>query len=505
MTTKISLSYGQRRLWTLDRIEQSASTYNMPIAMRLHGELNTDALTHALRSIIERHESLRTLITESENGHPAGILADVPNLQDVLRITDLCSEHTTQPDQCVERVNRLIREEASTAFNLAIDIPFRASLIVISPDEHILMLTMHHHAGDGRSWAIIGQELKLAYAALIQDLSPALPELQIQYSDWAHWQEAVLKKKLADKLSRSRERLSGIPEKLTLPLDHTRHPDRAHQAGYVKVDIPAKIVQGLENLARESHTTFFTVLLAAYGALLCRIAGQSTVVIGSPISGRTRTETEQIVGFFLNTLAIPVLTSNQSTTRELITQTKKQVESAIVDQDLPFELLVEEIGVARSLDHTPIFQTMLSYQNHGNSDFALAGTTVETVPVGLATTKFDLTLALEPLASGNVCGVFEYDADLFNESSVSNWSACLIDLTEAMLGAPDMPVMSLPMISKTQRATVLKDSCGPLVDLSVQPQSLPALFAAQVAASPDNPALIFELSADSSSSMRYDE
>ena len=238
MTTKISLSYGQRRLWTLDRIEQSAATYNMPIAMRLHGAINTSALASALRLIIERHESLRTLITETDNGHPAGILADIPNQQDLLQITDLASQPMKEPEQRTELVSRLIREEASTAFNLACDIPFRARLIVISAVEHILLLTMHHHAGDGMSWSIIGQELKLAYAAFNNNQSPVLPELQIQYSDWAHWQEAVLKKKLETKLTRSKERLSNIPECLTLPLDHVRHPDRAHKAGYVHLNIP---------------------------------------------------------------------------------------------------------------------------------------------------------------------------------------------------------------------------------------------------------------------------
>jgi len=496
LTTKISLSYGQRRLWTLDKIEQNGATYNMPLAVRLHGPINIDALASALTYIIERHESLRTLITESEDGHPVGILTEAPSQQEPLIITDLSALQHASPEQCAEQVSRSIRQEAATPFNLATEIPFRAALIILSPLEHILMLTMHHHAGDGVSWSIIARELKLAYAAFNAGQTPQIPALPIQYSDWAHWQEAVLKKKLDAKLKRSKDRLVGIPDRLTLPADHPRHADRMHQAGYVHIKIPARTVQGLENLAKSTQTTFFAALLAAYGVMLSRIAGQATVVIGSPISGRTRTETEQIVGFFLNTLAIPVHTTPQSTARELFGQTKKQVESAIIDQDLPFELLVEDIGVTRSLDHTPIFQTMLSFQNQGDADFALTGTTSEKVPVGLATTKFDLTLALEPLASGDVSGVFEYDADLFQASNVQTWASCFVNLTEAMIASPDVPLLSLPMTDSTQRDNVIRESCGPLTELSAQPQNLPALFAAQLARTPDGCALLFEQSAD---------
>ena len=196
MSVKIALSYGQRRLWTLSKIEKSAATYNMPIAKRLHGVVNQDALASSLRLIIERHETLRTLITESEDGHPVGILAAVPNQSDILDITDVSRLERSNPEECDDLVAELVSEEASAPFNLETDIPFRARLIAINSTEHILLLTMHHHAGDGTSWRIIGDELKLAYTAFDLGQSPKLPELQIQYSDWAHWQEAALKKKL---------------------------------------------------------------------------------------------------------------------------------------------------------------------------------------------------------------------------------------------------------------------------------------------------------------------
>lgn len=505
MTTKISISYGQRRLWTLDRIEQHAATYNMPVAVRLHGVINTQALANSLRLILERHESLRTLITESNSGHPTGLLADVPQAKDTLRIVNLKDQYQAHDNQTTDIINRLIREETATPFNLSNEIPFRSTLLVITATDHVLLMTMHHHAGDGSSWAIIGKELALAYAAFNNGLLPELPECQIQYSDWARWQEAVLKKKLNAKLARAKERLLGAPEKLTLPLDHARHPDRPRRAGYVPFHIPVGIAQGLEKLAQKSSATFFTALIATYGIFLSRISGQSMVVIGSPVSGRTRTEVENTVGFFLNTVAIPVLTHHNSTTHDLILQTKHQVASALVDQDIPFELLVEEMGVTRSLDHTPVFQTMLSFQNQDHADFSLEGTSAQVMPVGMTTTKFDLTLALEPLASGDVSGVFEYDADLFHESSVNNWSISFSSLLEAMVHAPDSPLYSLCMTSPSQRADILEASGGPVRDLSAQPLNLPALFAAQAVASPDEQALIFELSAEQHASMSYAE
>mgnify|MGYP006074556687 FL=1 len=492
MSVKIALSYGQRRLWTLSKIEKSAATYNMPIAKRLHGVVNQDALASSLRLIIERHETLRTLITESEDGHPVGILAAVPNQSDILDITDVSRLERSNPEECDDLVAELISEEASAPFNLETDIPFRARLIAINSTEHILLLTMHHHAGDGTSWRIIGDELKLAYTAFDLGQSPKLPELQIQYSDWAHWQEAALKKKLEVKLKRSKERLLDVPERLTLPTDQPRNPDRIHRAGYVHINISASTVQRLEALARESKTTFFTTLLTTYGVIVSRIAGQSTVVIGSPVSGRSRSETEPLVGFFLNTLAIPVVTNTQSTIRDLINQTKIQVESAIVDQDIPFELLVEHMGVTRSLDHTPIFQTMLSYQNQGNADFELTGTRAESLSVGQTTTKFDLTLALEPQTCGDVSGVFEYDSDLFDQVNVEQWAESFVNLTETMISEPDIPVVSLPITSDKERQTILDTSCGLQVNNSAQPNNLVALFAAQVGRMPQASALIFE-------------
>ena len=492
MTTQVQLSYGQRRLWTLDRIENNSSTYNMPIALRLKGSIDIKALSLALVSIIERHESLRTLIVENDAGYPTGILVDSIKQPDFLVIDDLIYLHESNSKKISNTVNRLIQETANTPFKLDTEIPFRAKLFLLAHNNSILVLTMHHHAGDGASWNIISRELNLAYTAFTLGKAAHLEALSIQYSDWAHWQEISLKKKLKEKLQKAKKRLIGLPERLTLPCDHPRHIDRHHRAGYVAIELDARTVKKLDALARSANTTVFATLLAMYGATLGRIAGQSSIVIGSPTSGRTRTETEQVVGFFLNTLVVPICVDFSVTTSQLIKTTKAQLEAAIVDQDLPFELLVEEMGVARSLDHTPIFQAMISFQNQGVSNFKLANIEIENLPIGQATTKFDLTLVLEPLANGAISGVMEFDADLYDENSVKTWAGSFIQLTEAAAHAPDLCLAEIPIMDPAARRTVAAESKGSLRDLSGHATNLASLFGQQVQQSPDRCALLFE-------------
>jgi len=464
----------------------------MPIAWRLRGKIQTAALSRALSFIVKRHESLRTLIVENDKGRPTGILVDSFDQPDFLIIHDLSAVCESDPLNGSDAADRLTREIANTPFKLDADIPFRANLILLNEKDGILVLTLHHQAGDGASWNIIGRELKIAYAAFSQGTSPELEALPIQYSDWAHWQEASLKKKLAVKLRNAKERLSDIPERLTLPCDYPRHTDRNHRADYVSISLPAPTVQKLEALARSARTTVFAVLVAIYGATLSRIAGQSTVAIGSPISGRTRTETEQLVGFFLNTLVIPLAVDPVITATELIQRAKTQLEAAFIDQDLPFELLVEEMGVARSLDHTPIFQTMLSFQNQGGSNFEFFGLEVEQIQIGQATTKFDLTLVLTPAANGDLSGVMEYDADLFEENNVKNWASSFMQLATAVANAPERPLIELEMLTPLARANVINESKGASVNLSNQVADLASQFALQVHQTPASEALLFE-------------
>ena len=491
MKTKVTLSFGQRRLWTLDRLEGPSATYNMPAALRLHGRVNIAAIQKTLVALFLRHEALRTVMSQADSGEPEGYLLAVPDLNDVLTVSDLSALHADDPSACAARVGELIRQEAARPFDLGQDLSLRTGLLVLSADESVLMLTLHHQAGDGVSRNILARELNEGYSAFSRDEQPDWSPLEIQYSDWAAWQQASLAEDLDAKLARAKERLHHAPALLTLPLDHPRDADRARRAEQVPVNISVRLVDRLEQLARDAHTTLFCVVLAAYSATLARLARQDEVVIGSPVAGREDIETEALIGFLLNTLALPISVSGACSGRDLIARTRATVEAALFDQDLPFERLVEELGVERSLAHTPVFQAMLSFQTQGESSFCLGDLLCTSESVGLPTAKLDLTLYLGKTPDGGLGGSFEFDADLFDAASVNRWVLAFEQCLTGLAADPSQPVLTLPLVDETARTALLALSHGKDVALSGE-LSLPARFAAQRAASAQDVALFFE-------------
>jgi amino acid adenylation domain-containing protein len=348
----------------------------------------------------------------------------------------------------------------------------------------VLTLTLHHQAGDGVSLGVLARDLAQAYGG------GALAPLAVQYSDWAAWQQASLAESLPAKIARARDRLRGMPDSLTLPLDHPRLADRARRAGVHELVLPPPLVMCLDALARAAGTTLFTVVLAAFGATLSRLAGQQDVVIGSPVAGRGRIETDGLIGFFVNTLALPVSLGGAITGQDLIARARASVEAALIDQDLPFERLVEELGVARSLAHTPVFQAMLAFQTQGEAALTLPGLTVTPLPVRLPRAKFDLNLTLTPTRAGTIEGSLEYDRDLFDARGVAAWASAFITLTTALAADPGAPITALPLLDADARAAALAAAAGPAVDLPAGRLTVPALFDAQVARDPHAIALI---------------
>jgi len=486
---RVILSYGQRRLWALDRLEGASATYNMPMVVRLHGAVDRDAMSRALAALLHRHQPLRTIIVEDADGAPEGRLLPVPAAGTLLPVTDL-SVHPTAGREA--QAHRLIAAEAATPFQLDRDLSLRAGLLVMGPAEAILTLTLHHQAGDGLSMAILSRELGEAYADYRAGGVPAWPALPLQYSDWAAWQQASLAAGIDAKVAAARQRLAVAPDSLALPLDHPRRAERARRAGWLDVTLPASLVAQLEALARRENATLFAVLFAAYGATLGRLAGQDAVVIGAPVAGRSRLEAEGLVGFLVNTLALPLSLAGGCTGRDLIARARENVEAALIDQDLPFERLVEELGVPRSLAQTPVFQAMLAFQTEPPAALDLAGLTVMAEPVSLPQAKFDLTLFLAPDGTDAIAGGFEYDADLFDPASVAAWGRAFATLTNALAADPTTPLAALPLIDAAERAALIALSAGPAIALPADRLTLPALFDAQVARSPDAIALRYE-------------
>lgn len=451
---EVTLSYGQLRLWTLDRLEGGSEAYHMPVALRLLGTLNIDALKKAFCFVIQRHEILRTVIRENEDGTPQAIVLEVS--EDDVPFTAVKVQDSKSKDLASE-TETYIRSFTNAPFNLAADLPLRSQLLVISENEHLLVLVAHHIACDGLSTSILLRELSEAYEAFSLGSTPPWPELEIQYSDWAAWQQASLEESLEEKVFRARKRLSLVPSELTLPLDHARTSDRSRQAKHSTVTLTSDTVDLLKNLAKELKSTLYSVILTIYGVALARIASQPAVTIGVAASGRNRVETDHLIGFLVNTLAVPVSLSNHPTGRELIEESKANMEAVLNDQDLPFEILVEHLGVERSLAQTPVFQTMLNLQEKSEDSMQMAGLSVSLESILLPKAKFDLLLFLLPDQSGGLQGAFEYDASLFDSSTVASWVKCFETLAKGFAYQPDLPVTLLPVheISPAESAFTL--------------------------------------------------
>ena len=488
----VVLSYGQSRLWTLDRVDGASATYNMAVAVYLDGALDISALRQSLVAIIARHQPLRTVISEADDGTPMGRLLAVPQAEAILTTFDLSVEFAKDPTLAQSTLKARIEQQAAIPFDLQHDLPLRAQLTITRPDHAVLCLTLHHHAGDGISANIIAKELAQAYQAYKACHAPDWAPLAVQYSDWALWQQLSLQANIEPKLERARKRLADMPELLTLPVDHPRTAQRAHRAGYLPVNIPAQTVHQLEQLARDQGTTLFTVVLAAYAATLSRLAGQQDVVIGAPVAGRTRTDTEELVGLLVNTLALPISTAGQCSGKTLITRTRECVQAALNDQDLPFERLVEGLNVNRSLMHAPVFQAMLAYQTDAVPDFKFESLACKSTPIDLPTAKFDLILFIGIDASGNLSGNFEYNADLFEPESVASWNRCLLNLTKGLATEPDQQVKEIGLIHHSERSQIIAQASGESFTPLSTLLTLPALADAQAVRSPQATALIYE-------------
>ena len=495
---EVVLSFGQQRLWMLNQIEGTTSAYNIPSALRLVGPLNIEALSSSLTAIINRHEPLRTVIRENEHGQQYGYLLNTPDAASFLHKIDLT--HLKDADQKTALAHAL-EFESSKPFDLSNDHALRATLICLKENEHVLAITFHHHASDGLSVAVFVNELSLAYTAFCSNQIPEWQPLPVQYADWAKWQQDTFLKESSEgitvldaKVERAKERLQEAPELLTLPLDFQRDPMRARQSGLVEFVIPHAIASHLEQIAQQSNTTLFTVLLAVYAATLSRIASQQTVVIGSPVSGRNQIETKDLIGFFVNTLAIPLSIDATTTGIELVAQARSVVQNALIDQDLPFERLVEDLGVSRSLSHTPVFQAMFSFQaaDTNSIDLRLENLAINEIGTAISQAKFDLHLYLKPIPDGTIRGGFEFDADLFKSSSVELWADAFASLLLNFSEHTELPVNSLALLSQEQRTERLIKSAGNISNIASASTTIVSLFAEQAKIRPSAYALEFD-------------
>ncbi|PVD03261.1 non-ribosomal peptide synthetase, partial [Streptomyces sp. CS014] len=420
----IPLSFGQQHLWFFDQLMPGQSAYNSAFAVRLAGPLDTSALRMALDGVVARHEALRTTFT-AVDGTPEQVITPVG----AVALTEHDLEAVTAHDQDTY-LRALVRNEVNRPFDLAAGPLFRALVVRVGVDDHVFVLSMHHAVSDGWSLGVLSDELSALYAAGVSGEPVSLPELPVQYADFAVWQRDWLSGEVLDgRLAVWRERLAGIPDVLELPIDRPRPAVQSLDGATVEVRVPADLTRVLRDIGRDENATLFMTLLSAFAVLLSRFSGQSDVVVGTPVAGRGPAELEGLVGFFVNTLVLRCDVSGDPEFGELLERVREVALEAYAYQDLPFERLVDELAPDRSLSHSPLFQVMFSLQNAHGRQLELPGIEVSSYDVPLTTTNFDLSLHLAEDTEGLV-GVFEYRTALFDASTVGRFADAYVRLLD---------------------------------------------------------------------------
>jgi amino acid adenylation domain-containing protein len=448
-TEPLPLSFAQERLWFIDRMEPGSAVYNTPGAWRLGGALDEAALERSLGEIVRRHEALRTVFADA-NGSPVQVI--VPFGGFVLPVEDLSG--LSEPDREAV-VRRRAREEARRAFDLATGPLFRASLLRLGTEEHVLLLSMHHIVSDGWSMGVLFRELSALYEADRDGAESPLAELAVQYADYAVWQREQLEGEVLERqLSYWRERLAGAPELLELPTDHPRPPVQTYRGAHEQIELPLELLERLQALGRSEGATLYMTLLGAFQVLLSKYSGSADVVVGSPIAGRTRKEVEELIGFFVNTLVLRTDLSGDPGFREVLRRAREVTLGAYEHQEVPFERLVAELQPERSLSHTPLFQVMFTLQNAGDGGGALSGLEVSGLGAGPESAKFDLSLALAATAQG-LRGGLNYSTDLFERSTIERMLGHLARVLEQVAADANVRLSQLDLLGDAEREQVL--------------------------------------------------
>jgi hypothetical protein len=436
----VPLSLPQQRLWLLDQIEGPNATYNMAQNLQLTGQLQITALQQALQEIVHRHGSLRTTIVSVE-GIPRQVV--LPKLTVALPVVDLQALPT---DAQNAEVQRLAQAERKQPFNLASGPLIRATLLKLGEHSHVLLLTIHHIVSDGWSMGLLKQELSLLYTAFASGQPSPLPELPIQYTDFALWQRQWLQGPvLADQIAYWQTQLAGAPPLLALPTDYPRPPAQTSRGSTEPIYLSPELTSRLKALSQACGCTLFMTLLAAFSTLLYRYSGQDDILIGSPIANRRQPEVEPLIGLFLNTLVLRTKLQGNPTFRELLQQVRQVTLAAYAHQDVPFEQLLETLRPPRDASYSPWFQVMLILNNTPSESLILPELTVTPLTTQGETAKFDLTLALREQDQG-VRGGFEYSTDLFEAATIGRMVEHFQTLLAGIVSSPDEPVAALPLM-----------------------------------------------------------
>jgi amino acid adenylation domain-containing protein/non-ribosomal peptide synthase protein (TIGR01720 family) len=481
----LPLSYAQQRLWFISQLEPESSAYNIFEALQIQGKLQINALEKSFKEIIQRHEILRTNFT-TQAGKPTQIIHPAPSFS--LPTIDLIACSQTQQEL---EIQRLLNEEEQYLFNLEQEPLLRVTLLKLAPEKHLLLLTMHHIISDGWSTGILIRELVALYQAYCQGQRSPLPQLPIQYADFAAWQRQWLQGEVLEtQLSYWKQHLGGELPRLELPTDYPRSLTQSYQGTTKSFTISPSISEKLKALSQQEDVTLFMLLLAAWQVLLYRYTGQKDIVIGTPIANRDRSEIGELIGFFVNTLVIQTDLSGNPSFRELLKRVRKVALAAYAHQNLPFELLVDELQPARHLDRNPLFDVMFTLENASAETLEIPGLSFNSLHRQGQTTIFDLTVSMKETAQG-LSGAIEYRTDLFAASTIERIAGHFQVLLEAIVSQSDRYLSDLPVLTASEQKQLLVEWNDTSADYPTD-KCIHQLFEERVKRTPNALAVVFE-------------
>src|ERR1051325_7565776 len=483
------LSFAQQRMWFLDQMEPGTSTYNMPTALRLSGELNVRALEQSLNEVVRRHAILRTVFVAGEERPQQVVQAFKPSNLAVFDLSDLPSE------QREAETRQLIARETQQPFDLRQGPVWRARLVGLGGGGHVRLFTLTQIVTDGWSMEILTREVSALYAAYASGEESPLAELPIQYADYAVWQRQWLQGEvLEEQLSYWREQLVGAPAVLELPTDHPRPMQQRHRGAHLSFQLSADLTAELKQCSQREGVTLFMTLLGAWQLLLARYSNQRDVVIGSPVANRTRSEVEGLIGFFVNTLVLRTKVGSELSVRELLQRVREVCLGAYAHQEVAFEMLVEQPQPERNMSYTPLFQVMFTLQTTtATARGTAAGANQNLTVSGMATTnmtaKFDLILQMSE-AQGMLTGQLEYNTDLYERDTITRLGAHYGQLLTEMVTAPEKQVWELSLLSEAESAQLLTEWNDTAREYPAE-AGLAELFEQQVERTPEAVAVVY--------------
>ncbi|NBD17978.1 MAG: amino acid adenylation domain-containing protein [Cyanobacteria bacterium] len=489
-------SFAQERLWFLEQLEAGSAVYNIPAAVRLSGQLDVTALEKSFNEILKRHEALRTSFASHPHGDPSqGITEGEPvqliatNATLKIPIIDLQGQPKAERE---EEAIRRAKEQGQQKFDLT-QIPLlRVTLFQLDQQDYLLVLIMHHIISDAWSMGNLIQEMSVLYPAFSQGKASPLPQLPIQYADFAVWQRQQLQpgEVLAEQLNYWQQQLGGELPVLELPTDYTRPPVQTFRGAKQSLTLPHLLSEKLKRLSQQQGTTLYMTLLTAFKVLLHRYSGQTDLLVGSPIANRNRSEIENLIGFFVNTFVLRTNLSGNPNFLQLLDQVKQVTLEAYANQDLPFEKLVEALQPERSLSHAPLFQAMFVFQNASTEEFALPGLRLHSLELDNETAKFDLTLSVEE-REGRLKATLDYSTDLFQETTINRMLCHFQTLLDGVVAHPTQLIADLPLLTSAERHQLLVAWNHTEVNYP-QNQCIHQLFEEQVEQTPSAIALVLE-------------